>query len=166
MLKIEILKKTVFTVYLVLGAVSDARRKSVPLWWVITGLVMAVVFAAGSHMAGRTDNAVSADTGWGSPILGAATAFPFAALSLAGGKWFGRADGFVMLSIGLITGPLAAAGIFAIAFTAAAVFGTAASKIGPEHDPEAVSDNVSGNMIPFIPFLTAGWIVEMVLINV
>ena len=135
-------KLTVIAAYLTAGAVSDIRRKSVSLVWILVGGIMTILLFAASVLSGREPVYAG--------LLGAGVALPFLAVSGISPRHFGRADGAAVMMIGLLTGAEKTTAALFIALIISSVCGCAGliSKGKEARQQE----------MPFLPCLAAGFI--------
>ena len=140
------LKMIMLTIYLLVGAAADIRRRSVPLIWLIFGGVMTLLLLISSFIAGPDITQTARNS-----ASGAGVALPFLAISLVRPRHLGRADGAAILMIGLLTGPFCTACAVMIALLLAAIGGitqTIARR----------GDTAASRALAFLPCLTAGLI--------
>ena len=95
----KMFKLMIIAAYLISGAVSDIRNKSVPVIWILCGGIVTLLLVVFSAMSGRDPGRAMCTS-----LFGAAVAMPFFAVSVVRPRHLGRADGAVIMMIGLLTG--------------------------------------------------------------
>lgn len=120
-------------------SVMDIRRRRVPVWMLVPGGILAgIMFICQQAMPGDMLKAILP----GDVLL--VTAFLT--------KKAGYGDGIVMLFLGILSGSVKSLLIFAVSLFLAAVFSVillGVRKVG------------RNTRIPFLPFLTAAWLIVM-----
>ena len=135
-----------FSLYLIAGAVEDIRERSVSLRYLalgglMTGLTAAFLLSDGGLTAAEVTGRLAASVP-GVILLAAGLIRPGS---------IGPADGALMAMVGLLAGFRRTVGCLIISFAAAAAFGV----IWAACRKKKIRDVA----IPFIPFITAGYMV-------
>ncbi|MBQ4361328.1 MAG: prepilin peptidase [Lachnospiraceae bacterium] len=143
--------RAVFTVYLLIGAAEDIRKRSVSVRYLAAGgglaVLLTVILYTGS--AGLAPEAVRPGTGAGGRLIGLICGLVCVMISRVKPESIGPADGALTAMIGLVEGCYRAAFCLLIAFALTALFGIVTGVIG--------GYGLRGRPLPFIPFLAAGY---------
>jgi len=134
-------RELVTFVWLLALSVSDIREKKVPVWLLWVGFMTGAGILLYRAAAGETD-----------PMQAVSALLPGAALLLlaAGTKKAGCADGIVLMAIGALEGDR---GCLAVCFGSLVMIALLSGVL------LALKRVRRNTKLPFIPFLTAGWLI-------
>ena len=137
-----------FSLYLATGAVIDLRSQSVPRWWLAAGACLTglLLIYPVTGVLGTLDPEPGR---WTFRAAGALFGGLFVLVSVAKPESFGKADGILIVMTGVLIGLQRMTDMLVIAFFLASVCGAACYLIRRRRE----------STLPFIPFLTVGFLV-------
>ena len=148
----QLVCRLLFSLYLLSGTVMDLREKSVPRWWLFAGGALTLTLIIYPALAGGGTSTTDMPA-FIMRAAGAAAGTVFLAVAWMKPQSFGTADALLIVMIGVITGLWQLFYILMIAFSLAAFGGVIRWAVLKRREE-----------IAFIPFLTAGFIAEGVMV--
>ena len=137
-----------FGLYLATGAVIDLRSQSVPRWWLAAGACLTGVLLL-YPVTGVLGTSAPEPGRWVLRAAGAVFGCLFVLVSMAKPESFGKADSILIVMAGILIGLQRMTDMLVIAFFLASVCGAVCYLIWRRRE----------STLPFIPFLTVGFLV-------